>query len=119
VQGLQNSDFIVYIQCGPGKILLFEQIQFITSGKHNLRGISGKFLLIVGVMLAGGVRGPAKPQVAGLALQDFHDDFFSPDESHFAGRSAIGADAGLAMPTVVKDAPDVMQFRLNVEKGLF
>jgi hypothetical protein len=119
VQGLQNSDLTGDIQCGPGKICAFEQTQFITSRKHNLRGISGKFLLIVGVMFMGRVHRPTKPQMARLALEDFHDHFFSSHALYNAGGSAIGADSRLAMPAMVKNAPDVTNFGPNVEKSLF
>ena len=119
VQSLENVDFIVDIERGPGEICALERTQFIASGKPDLRGISCKFLLIVGFMFVGRVGRPAKPQVTGLALQNFDDELLSPYEFYNAGGSTIGADPRLAMPAMVKNAPEVTKFGPNVEESLF
>ncbi len=70
-------------------------------------------------MFVGRVGRPAKPQAASLALQDFDDDLLSPNEFYNTGGSAIGADARLAVPAMVQNAPDVTKFGPNVEESLF
>lgn len=67
----------------------------------------------------GRVGRPAKPQIAGLALEDFHDHLFSPHEFYNTGGAAIGADARLAVPAMVKNPPEITKFVLNVEESLF
>ena len=50
-----------------------------------------------------------------LALENLDDPFFSPDEPYEAAGTAIWANPRLAMPTVMKYAPDVAKLGSDVE----
>jgi hypothetical protein len=52
-------------------------------------------------------------------LKDFYDHLLSADKFYVAGRTAIGTDARLTLPTMVKDSLEITEFGFNIEECLF